>query len=498
MTDYLDDAHSTDQYQARLNKLKALEDQGIDPFPYSFDRNGFANHLHQKYANLPDGEYTEDVITVAGRIRAMRNDGMFIDLQDKTGQIQIFSHKEYLDDDGLDLLSRLDNGDIIGVTGLVRRTGRGELSIAAQSLTLLAKSLQPLPDDFYGLKDRETRYRQRYVDLIVNDDSRDTFKKRSLAITAMRGFLLDNGFLEVETPILHHLLGGASAKPFETHHNALDMALYLRVAPELYLKRLIVGGLDRVFEIGRNFRNEGISTKHNPEFSMMELYQAYADYHDMMELTENIIQYMASAIHGNPIVSFDGVEIDLAGPYPKKSMIGAVEEAVDINFAEIDDAAEARERAKSLKNVEISDDMSWGQVIEAVFEAHVEDNLNQPTHITDYPRDISPLAKVHRDDVRLTERFETFINGWEVANAFSELNDPRDQLVRFKDQLEKRAGGDEEAHMLDEDYVLALEHGMPPTGGLGIGIDRLIMILTDSQSIRDVILFPTLRQKQGE
>ena len=478
----------------RLEKLAALREAGIDPYPYNFDTDSNAAALHEKYVELADDTQTEDTVRIAGRIRAMRNNGMFIDLHDVTGKIQVFSHKDFLSEEERAKLKLLDIGDMLGVEGQVRRTKRGELSVNSRSLTVLAKALLPLPEKYHGLTDVEARYRQRYLDLIMNEDSRDVLRTRSRIIAETRAFMIGHGFLEVETPMLHPILGGASAKPFVTHHNALDADLYLRIAPELYLKRLIVGGLsERVFEINRSFRNEGLSPRHNPEFTMMELYQAYADYHDMMALAEGLMARLAEVATGSTKVSYDGNEIEFAGPYPRRRMADLVEEVTGIDFMGLDEA-EARKAAES-QDCEVTGNEKWGESLEKVYGHKVEHTLIQPVHVTDFPRDISPLAKVHRQDERLTERFETLVNGWEVANAFSELTDPQDQYERFQAQVAAREAGDDEAQMMDLDYVTALEHGMPPTGGMGVGLDRLTMLLTGSPSIRDVIAFPTLRRK---
>ncbi|HZS84805.1 MAG TPA: lysine--tRNA ligase [Stellaceae bacterium] len=481
--------------RVRLEKLAALEAQGVNAFPYRFERTAEAAALDARYAALPAGATTEDRVAIAGRIRAIRNSGMFIDLHDASGKIQIFSHKDFLSPEQLALVKLLDLGDLIGVEGVIRRTPRGELTVNATRITLLAKALLPLPEKFHGLADLETRYRQRYLDLIVNPESRETFRKRSRIIAAMRNLLLERGYLEVETPMLHGIAGGASAKPFVTHHNALDIDLYLRIAPELHLKRLIVGGFDKVFEINRCFRNEGLSPRHNPEFTSLELYEAYADYGDIMGLTEALIAAAARAASGGTTITYGGKAIDLTPPWPRRSMASLVAEKTGVDFLAIADAKAAVAAAQRL-GAEIGGDASWGHALEAAFAHRVEAELVQPIHVTDFPRDISPLAKLHRSgDPRLVERFESYINGWEVANAFSELTDPRDQQARFEAQMRERERGNEEAQMLDQDYVTALEYGLPPTGGLGIGIDRLVMLLTDSPSIRDVIAFPTMRPK---
>jgi lysyl-tRNA synthetase class 2 len=432
---------------------------------------------------------------VAGRIRAIRNSGMFIDLHDASGKIQVFSHKDHLPPEQVAVLKLLDLGDLIGVEGVVRRTPRGELTINSSKLTVLAKALLPLPEKFHGLADVETRYRQRYLDLIMNEESRETLRRRSRIVTSLRRILTERGFLEVETPMLHVIPGGASAKPFTTHHNALDMALYLRIAPELHLKRLLVGGLsDKLFEINRNFRNEGLSPRHNPEFTSLELYQAYVDYKAMMDLAETLISATAEEVLGATLIDYGAHKIELAAPWPRKTMAELVSEKTGIDFLAIEGDEAARQAARRL-GAEVPSTAGWGRALEAAFAAKVEDTLIQPTHVTGFPREISPLAKADRNDPRLTERFETYVNGWEVANAFSEINDPLDQRARFEAQMKERELGDEEAQHLDADFVEALEYGMPPAGGLGIGIDRMVMLLTNSASIRDVIAFPTMRPK---
>jgi lysyl-tRNA synthetase, class II len=480
---------------ARLQKLAALKALGIDPYPYEWRRSAEAKELEARYAALPADAVTEDRVSVAGRIRAIRNSGMFIDLHDNSGKIQIFSDRKSLDEAQQALLPLLDLGDIIGVDGIVRRTRRGELTVNAKRIAVLAKALLPLPEKYHGLADLETRYRQRYLDLIMNEQSRAVLRNRSRIIATLRRLLIERGFLEVETPMLHVIPGGATAKPFVTHHNALDMELYLRIAPELHLKRLLVGGLsDKLFEINRNFRNEGISPRHNPEFTSLELYEAYVDYRAMMALTETLIAEIAREVLGATRIRYGEHEIELAGPWPHETMAGLVKRETGADFLTILADEDARAAARRLQ-VEVADSAGWGRALEAVFAARVEAKLIQPIHVTGFPREISPLAKADRDDPRLTERFETYINGWEVANAFSEINDPLDQQQRFEAQMAERARGDEEAQRLDADYVAALEYGMPPAGGLGIGIDRMVMLLTDSPSIRDVIAFPTMRPK---
>lgn len=481
--------------QTRIQKLADLADKGVNPYPYSFEKTISAKDLQEKYAHLEPGEETEDVYSVAGRVMAIRNTGMFIDLQDDSGKIQIFSHKENVSEDQMKVLKLIDIGDIVGFTGSVRRTPRGELSIKTTELKLLSKTLLPLPEKHHGLTDVEIRYRQRYVDLIMNEEVRDTFRKRSLIIQKIREYLTSRGFLEVETPMLHPQAGGANARPFITHHNTLDMDMFMRIAPELYLKRLMVGGLsEKIFEINRSFRNEGIDTRHNPEFTMMELYQAYVDYNEMMRLTEDLVSTVCQEVNGTMKIKYGDNEIDLTPPWDRKTMIGAIKEKTGIDFADCFTVEDAKAKAKSL-GINPEDCENWGQVLDLIFEEKVEPSLIQPVHIIDYPRDISPLAKVHRDNDRLTERFETRVNGWEIANAFSELTDPIDQRMRFEAQALAKANGDEEAMTIDEDFITALEYGMPPAGGLGIGIDRIVMLLTNSPSIRDVIAFPTLKKK---
>lgn len=481
--------------EARLAKLAKLKALGINAYPYKFQATATAAQLHDKYKELADDTATEDNVVVAGRIRAYRNDGMFIDLHDVTSKIQVFSHKDNLAAGMAEILGCLDIGDMIGVHGTIRRTKRGELTVAAQTITVLAKGLLPLPDKFHGLSDTEARYRQRYVDLIMNEDSRKTFRARSAIIRSVRETLQSRGFTEVETPMMQVIPGGAAAKPFITHHNALDMDLYMRIAPELYLKRLIVGGLsERVFEIGRNFRNEGLSPKHNPEFTMMECYQAYTDMNGMMELTEAIFEAACIAANGSVEAKFGEHTLNFKGPWARVRMVDIVKERTGVDFLAISDVKEARAAAKKA-GAEITGKELWGQCVEKVFGDTIEATIVQPTHVTHHPRDISPFAKVDPSDDRLTERYESFCVGREIANAFSELTDPQDQLARFQDQMKQREAGDDEAQMIDYDYVTALEYGLPPTGGLGIGIDRAIMLLTGVETIRDVILFPTLKPR---
>lgn len=487
-------ADSNALVEAKINNLKALEAQGVNAYPYTFKVTAHAGDLQEKYKDLPNGEVTGETVSVAGRIMSYRNSGMFIDLRDTTGKIQIFSHKDHVSPELMAQLAVYDIGDIIGVVGVVRRTPRGELTINTDKVEMLSKSVRPLPEKHHGIQDVELKYRKRYLDLIMNEESRETFKKRSQILTFIRQMLTAEGFLEVETPMLHVIPGGTTAKPFLTHHNALDMPLYMRIAPELYLKRLIVGGMERVFEIGRNFRNEGISVKHNPEFTACEIYQAYADYTDMMALFERVVEGAAKAVNnGETKLTFGENVIDFKAPWPRKTMVELVKEKTGIDFLSVETAEDAAAKAKAA-GINTKPGSSWGEIVEAVFAEKVEDTLIQPVIVTDVPKDVMPLAKTHPKNPRLTESFEVYINGWEIGPAFSELNDPFDQRERFMKQVAARESGNDEAMHLDEDFIEALEYGMPPTGGLGIGIDRLVMLLTNSASIRDVIAFPTLRQ----
>ena len=416
----------------------------------------------------------------------------FAHIRDSKGDIQLYFRIDELGAEKYDDFKKSDIGDIIGVKGDVFVTHKGEISVKVKDFVLLTKSLRPLPEKYHGLKDTEIRYRQRYLDLIVNPEVKDVFKKRSAIIAAIREFLNERGFIEVETPILNTIMGGANARPFITHHNTLDMDMYLRIAPELYLKRLIVGGFDKVYELGRLFRNEGMDTKHNPEFTTMELYQAYADYHDMMNITEALYKYCALKVLGTTKLNYQGEDVELGGEWERVTMADIVKKVTGIDFnAELDVEA-LKEQVKAL-GVELPKEITWGTLLYQVFDQKVEETLTGPIFVIDYPVEVSPLAKRKPTDPRLTERFEFFINAREMGNAFSELNDPEDQRARFEDQVKKRAGGDDEAQMMDEDYVTALEYGLPPTGGLGIGIDRMIMLFTDSASIRDVLLFPTMK-----
>ncbi len=464
-----------------------------------FERTNATNELLSLYGEFSKEELEEKEISVsiAGRIMTKRGKGKagFAHIQDLHGQVQIYVRKDAVGDEEYELFKTADLGDLVGIEGKVFKTNVGELSVKATGFTLLTKSLRPLPDKYHGLKDVEQRYRQRYLDLITSMESRETFVTRSKIIREMRRYLDDNGYLEVETPMMHAIAGGASARPFITHHNALDMELYMRIAIELHLKRLIVGGLEKVYEIGRVFRNEGVSTRHNPEFTMIELYEAYADYKDIMKLTENMVAHIAKQVLGTTTIQYGDYEINLEPEWTRLHMVDAIKEHSGADFWNPMSVEEARELAKE-HNVEIKDTMEVGHIINEFFEQKVEDKLIQPTFIYGHPVEISPLAKKNDEDPRFTDRFELFIVAREHANAFTELNDPIDQKERFEAQLKEREQGNDEAHMMDDDYIEALEYGMPPTGGLGIGIDRLVMLLTNAPSIRDVLLFPAMRHKQ--
>ena len=488
-----------DQLLVRREKLHNLREQGIDPFGKRFERTNATNELLSLYGEFSKKELEEKEISVsiAGRIMTKRGKGKagFAHIQDLHGQVQIYVRKDAVGDEEYELFKTADLGDLVGIEGKVFKTNVGELSVKATGFTLLTKSLRPLPDKYHGLKDVEQRYRQRYLDLITSMESRETFVTRSKIIREMRRYLDDNGYLEVETPMMHAIAGGASARPFITHHNALDMELYMRIAIELHLKRLIVGGLEKVYEIGRVFRNEGVSTRHNPEFTMIELYEAYADYKDIMKLTENMVAHIAKQVLGTTTIQYGDYEINLEPEWTRLHMVDAIKEHSGADFWNPMSVEEARELAKE-HNVEIKDTMEVGHIINEFFEQKVEDKLIQPTFIYGHPVEISPLAKKNDEDPRFTDRFELFIVAREHANAFTELNDPIDQKERFEAQLKEREQGNDEAHMMDDDYIEALEYGMPPTGGLGIGIDRLVMLLTNAPSIRDVLLFPAMRHKQ--
>ena len=479
--------------KVRREKLSALRQDGEDPFTITkFERTNHISDIRDNYA-----DYEGKVVTVAGRMMSKRVMGKmsFADLRDGSDKIQLCVKRDEMGDEEYKKNNKFDIGDILGVTGEVFTTQKGEISIRTSKIVLLSKSLRPLPEKFHGLTNTDLRYRQRYVDLIMNPDVKRTFVLRSKIMTAIRNYLDSRDYMEVETPILNTIPGGANARPFVTHHNTLDIDMYLRIAPELYLKRLIVGGFEKVYEMGRLFRNEGMDIKHNPEFTTIELYQAYADYVDMMNLTEDLIRYVAETVIGSTKISYQGTEVDLGQPWTRMTMIESIKKFSGADFAETKTAEEAKALAESI-GIDFNEDtenLSRGEIISLAFEEKVEENLIQPTFITEYPVEISPLAKRMPSNPEFTERFEVFITGREFGNAFSELNDPIDQAERFRKQVEKREAGDEEAGMMDEDYVNALEYGLPPTGGLGIGIDRLIMLLTDSYSIRDVLLFPTMK-----
>jgi lysyl-tRNA synthetase class 2 len=491
--------------ETRLEKGKALAALGQGPYGVRFQPSHRTAELQEAHADLPNGDERDVVVSVAGRVMTRRVMGKlaFFTLADETGPIQLYIEKATLADSMPEdpeafahITTLVDAGDWIGVQGTLRRTDRGELSVKVQGWQMLSKSLQPLPDKWHGLADVEKRYRQRYLDLIVSPATRETFRRRALAVSAMRRWLDERGFLEIETPVLQSVPGGADARPFETHHNALDLPLTLRIATELHLKRLVVGGFERVYELGRIFRNEGISTRHNPEFTSIEVYQAYADYGDMMDLTEQLIAHVAQQVCGGTRLSYQGTDIDLTPPWRRVTMHDLVREATGLDFTSFGSRAEAAAamEAQRLEVPALAD--SVGRLLVEAFEQRVEANLIQPTFVIDYPVENSPLARAHRSKPGLVERFELFIVGRETANAFSELIDPVDQRQRLEAQMARKAAGDDEAQQVDEDFLQALEVGMPPTGGMGIGIDRLVMLLTDSPSIRDVIAFPLLRPDQ--
>ncbi|MFH1541930.1 MAG: lysine--tRNA ligase [bacterium] len=481
-----------DLLKVRREKLDDIRAKGVNPFPYTYEQTSHAAEVLSQHAGLAEKEESKEQVSVAGRIMTKRGHGKasFATIQDQSGRIQIYVRQDVIGEEKYDIYRKLDMGDIIGVKGHVFKTKTGEVTVRVEEFTILCKSLHPLPEKWHGLQDKELRYRERYVDLIVNSEVRDVFQKRSQIVSLFRKILEAKGFLEVDTPILQVLQGGAAAKPFKTHHEALDMPLFMRIAPELYLKRLIVGGFEKVFEMGRVFRNEGISYKHNPEFTIIEIYQAYADYNDVMKLTEEMIVTACQEVNGTLKIKFKEEEIDLTPPWKKISLTDALKEyGVDI---EGKSEKEVRALAKK-KGIEEADEIGFGKLINTLYDKFVEANLRQPTFIIDHPIETSPLAKKHRSKEGHVERFELIIAGMELANAFSELNDPIDQKERFTKQAELKAAGDDEAESMDEDFLRALEYGMPPTGGLGIGIDRLVMILTDQPSIRDVILFPHMR-----
>jgi lysyl-tRNA synthetase class 2 len=496
--DFMSQEDLNDQLRVRREKMSTMRENGLDPFGKRFDRSHTSSELINQYEELEkeDIEAKNLSVSIAGRIMTKRGKGKagFAHLQDLTGQIQVYVRQDAIGEESYKLFDSADLGDIIGVTGTLFKTKVGELSIKVENFVFLTKALRPLPDKFHGLKDVEQRYRQRYLDLIMSQESKSTFIARSRIIQSMRRYLDDHGYLEVETPMMHSIAGGASARPFITHHNALDMPLFMRIAIELHLKRLIVGGLEKVYEIGRVFRNEGVSTRHNPEFTMIELYEAYADYRDIMSLTENLVAHIAEEVVGSTTIQYGEYEVDLKPEWKRLHMVDAIKEFTGADFWKEMSVEDARELAKE-HGVEINNNMLYGHIVNEFFEQKVEEKLIQPTFIYGHPVEISPLAKKNDEDPRFTDRFELFIVAREHANAFTELNDPIDQRERFEAQLKERELGNDEAHMMDEDFVEALEYGMPPTGGLGIGIDRLVMLLTNSPSIRDVLLFPLMRHK---
>lgn len=484
----------TGEMEERKKKLENLRRQGIDPFGRRFSRTHLSQEIIENFSVCENRE-----VRVAGRVMSLRTHGKagFAHLADLGGQIQIYARIDVLGDESYQRFTGLDLGDIIGVCGKVFRTRRGEITVQVKEWEMLSKALRPLPEKWHGLKDVDLRYRRRYLDLIANPETREVFTRRSAAVSCIRRFLDDEGFLEVETPVLSLIAGGGHARPFVTHHNALDLELTLRIALELYHKRLIVGGLEKVYEIGRCFRNEGISTKHNPEFTMLELYQAFADLSDMMSLAEELISTVAGEVLGTLHLTYQGKEIDLTPPWPRVSMMDAIREETGLDWPAVESDEEAAAAGEKL-GLDLAGKKTKGQILDELLSVYVEPKLVRPTFLTDHPLEISPLAKKKADNPRLTERFELFINGWETANAFTELNDPLDQRERFVAQAKEKAKGNEEAMVWDEEFLIALEHGMPPTGGMGIGIDRLVMLLTDSPSIRDVIFFPLLRPKSEQ
>ncbi|WP_432667478.1 lysine--tRNA ligase [Wukongibacter baidiensis] len=475
----------------RRDKLKKLQDMGRDPFKIEkYERTAFSTGIKDNFEEFEGKE-----VQIAGRIMAKRTMGKasFLDILDRDGRIQSYVRKDAIGEEEYDIVSTYDLGDIVGIKGTVFKTKKEEISVRADEVKLLTKSLQVLPEKWHGLKDQDLRYRQRYVDLIVNPEVKETFIKRNKIIKAVKEFLDNRGYLEVETPILNTIAGGATARPFITHHNTLDIDMYMRIANELYLKRLIVGGFDKVYEMGRMFRNEGMSIKHNPEYTAIELYAAYEDYEYMMDITENLVAYCAEKALGTTVVNYQGTEIDFKPPWKRVSMHDLVEQKTGIDFYSIESDEEARKIAKDKLHLDVEKHMTRGHLVNLAFEEFCEEDLIEPTFVLHHPVEVSPLSKRNPENPAITNRFEAFVNTWEIANAFSELNDPIDQRGRFEDQVKQREAGDDEAHMMDYDFLNALEVGLPPTGGLGIGIDRMIMLLTNSSSIRDVILFPTMK-----
>ncbi|MBS4463236.1 lysine--tRNA ligase [Lactococcus garvieae] len=486
-----------DQMKVRREKMETLRESGIDPFGHKFTRTHNSAELHAEYdENTKEELHEKDLhATIAGRLMTKRGKGKvgFAHIQDREGQIQIYVRKDEVGEENYQIFKQADLGDFLGVEGQIMKTDMGELSIKASKLTFLSKALRPLPEKFHGLTDTETRYRKRYLDLISNKESFNRFVTRSKIISEIRRYMDGRGYLEVETPVLNNEAGGAAARPFYTHHNSLDIDMALRIATELHLKRLIVGGMEKVYELGRVFRNEGMDMTHNPEFTTMESYEAYADFDDIMDLTEGIFQHVAHSVLGKDIVEYDGKEINVGGKFARIHMVDAIKEQTGVDFWKEMDFEEAAALAKEHDIYVENHFTTVGHIINEFFEKYVEDTLIQPTFVFGHPKEISPLAKMNAEDPRFTDRFELFINGKEYANAFSELNDPIDQLERFEVQAKAKELGDDEATGVDYDYVEALEHGMPPTGGLGIGIDRLVMLFTGTTSIRDVLLFPTMK-----
>lgn len=487
----MDELDLNEMLLVRREKLAKLQEKGVNPFSIEkYDRSHQSQEIIENFEHLEGSK-----ASIAGRIISKRGHGKvsFAHIQDMQGRIQIYVRQDQLGEEAYKEYTSYDIGDIIGVEGEIFRTKKGEISVKAETIILLTKALQPLPEKWHGLKDQDLRYRQRYVDLIINPEVKDVFIKRSKIIKKIREYLDNRGYLEVETPILNTIAGGANARPFVTHHNTLDIDMYLRIANELFLKRLIVGGFDKVYEMGRMFRNEGMSYKHNPEYTAIELYEAYVDYNAMMEITEDLVEYVAKEVLGTTKITYNDVELELKAPWKRVSMHDLVAEKTGIQFMDAKSDEEARQLASGLTKLENIHTMTKGEIINYAFEEYCEADLIQPTFVLHHPVDVSPLAKRSPDNPEITNRFEGFIYGREIANGFSELNDPIDQKQRFLSQLEAREAGDEEAHMMDEDFVNALEVGLPPTGGLGIGVDRLIMFLTDTHSIRDVLLFPTMK-----
>ena len=489
---------TTDERAMRLAEREALFAAGHNPYPEHSDVEDYVRDIERAHADLADGDTTDHVVKIGGRVMAKRGQGkiQFVVLRDPTGDIQLFCRVNDMSEEDWATLSGLDRGDIIGVTGTVIRTKRGQLSVAPSRLALLSKAVRPLPEKFHGLSDKEMRYRQRYVDLIVNDDVRETFRKRSAIVSEFRRYMEDNAYMEVETPILQTIQGGATAKPFITHFNALNQENYLRIATELHLKRLLVGGYERVFEIGRIFRNEGMDQTHNPEFTTMEAYRAYSDLDGMKELAEGVIKAANARVNDSEQIEYQGVAIDLSGTWPSIPMTKVVSNALGEDV-DLDTPVEHLAELATKNGIEVKPEWTAGKLIAELYDEIGEPSIVNPTFVCDYPIEVSPLAKRYEDDPRLTHRFELVIAGHEYANAFSELNDPVDQAERFAKQMEEKAGGDDEAMEYDEDYVRALEYGMPPAGGIGIGIDRVVMLLTNSASIRDVLLFPHMKPEKG-